>query len=72
MVIQIIRRKGIDDAEVVARWHPERGFVSGDLPFTEDPVYDDYDADMMFEEFDGPDYFAVEEPDQKTFRGAQG
>jgi hypothetical protein len=59
MAVKVIRRKGIDDAEVVAVWEEGRGFVEGTARFTEDPRFAEYDEEQVIGHFDGPDYFAV-------------
>lgn len=59
MTVHVVKRQGLDDAEVVAVWEPDEGFVEGDDTFTDDDVYEKYDQQMLIEEFDGPDLFAV-------------
>lgn len=63
MAVIILKRTGLDDADQVARWTPNEGFVEGDLPLVSDPVYDDYSTEQMLAEFDGPTLFAVETDD---------
>lgn len=62
MTVDIVRRDGIDNREVVAQWEEGEGFVEAveELRFTEDEVYERYTKEMIFEEFDGPDFFAIE------------
>lgn len=70
MTVKLIRRIGLDDHEVVGKWTEEDGFIelSDDLRLDEER-YGEYTEELMVEEFDGPDIFAVPEATQKTLEG---
>lgn len=53
--------------EPVARWD-DGEWIEGDQRFTEDPVYEHYSPDMLIDEFNGPDLFAITE---KNYNEAQ-
>lgn len=62
MGLNIVRRQGLDDFEVVAYWAEGEGMTAeaDDPPrFVADPVYEQYDRELVYAEFDGPDLFAV-------------
>jgi len=61
MTVKIIRRDGMDDGEVVARFEEGQGFTEAEegLRWASDSVYEEYTEEMVLEEFDGPDLFAV-------------
>lgn len=70
-MIQIVRRRGIDDGEVVGRWSEEDGWIEGGDRF-DFPHSEEYTEDLMVERFDGPDFFAVREEAAKTLKAFEG
>lgn len=72
MVLKIVRRQGLGDPEPVALWEEGEGFTevyAEPFRYAEDPVYEEMDEDLMYEEFDGPDLFAV--PAEGTTKSTQ-
>ena len=62
MVVIILKRQGVDEAEPVALWEDGEG-IEGDQRFTEDPAYEHYTPEMLISEFNGPDLFAIRKED---------
>lgn len=63
MVIKIQKRTGLDDMETIAVWDETEGWIEGDARFMEDDIYEEYTAEQMIDEFDGPNVFATVEDD---------
>lgn len=57
-MIRIIERQGMN-AEVVAIWEDGEWLEGQGEWFTYDGRYEEYSAEQMIEEFDGPDLFAI-------------